>query len=618
MKLSIRSFISKRRKLLSNCASVFASVFLFSAAAGIALYYIWGPGPGYFHADCTDSLLWANASVESGRVFDETYRYAALLPFSAVMWFIPLIKIFGLGMTAQNLGMSIFVLLFCASIWFLCRSSGFGKVWSSTAVFFTTLVLSSSDKLREIMYGHTIYYSVSLLIIFTLSGLFLSAMKTVEKKRFSVGFVIFSLLIMFMCAGTATDGGQVIVIGSLPVIAGFMAERLFCGEDRLFCRKNRAGLVILLSAVIGTAIGIFLLAGWRGENVSASYADAYSGWSAISAWSDNARLFFKQYLTLIGVVEGKESLFSKDSVFSLLRIFVGLMILVIPLVMLVLYRFIKSAGTKIILWAHFVVSAAIMVGFICGKLSGANWRLTPMVGTAAMTSVMGLREFCVYGLEKLRSAKDVSVKETSAGETPYSGADVYPSAAETLFAGAYDEPAAAPSVDYAAEGTASSVATGRVIVRFGAILTAVALLFPCLVFLEIKKMPADYGRDNYKFALAEFLVEKNLKYGYATFWNSQAITVLSDSKTLCREVLATAGDGVYTDFYQSSRNWYKNLDYDNYYVLLSNSEYSKVCNTDSWESWVKDCFVASYSENDGVYPGFVIYVFSENVCEIEE
>ena len=67
---------------------------------GICAYYIIFPAEGYLHSDCTDSLLWANASVESGDVFDENFRYAAMLPFSANLWFIPLIYIFGYSMTA--------------------------------------------------------------------------------------------------------------------------------------------------------------------------------------------------------------------------------------------------------------------------------------------------------------------------------------------------------------------------------------------------------------------------------------------------------------------------------------------------------------------------------------
>ena len=57
------------------------------AAIYLAFYYIYGPGEGYFHSDCTDTIYWANAALEGNGIFDDQYNYAALLPFSTV-WII--------------------------------------------------------------------------------------------------------------------------------------------------------------------------------------------------------------------------------------------------------------------------------------------------------------------------------------------------------------------------------------------------------------------------------------------------------------------------------------------------------------------------------------------------
>ena len=38
------------------------------AALYLALYYIYGPGEGYFHSDCTDTLYWANAAIEGNGI----------------------------------------------------------------------------------------------------------------------------------------------------------------------------------------------------------------------------------------------------------------------------------------------------------------------------------------------------------------------------------------------------------------------------------------------------------------------------------------------------------------------------------------------------------------------
>jgi hypothetical protein len=83
------------------------------------IYFICGPMEGYLHADFTDTIYWANASLESGKIFDPEFRYAALLPFSANLWFTPLIAVFGVSMTTQVIGMSIFAVIFALSLWFM-------------------------------------------------------------------------------------------------------------------------------------------------------------------------------------------------------------------------------------------------------------------------------------------------------------------------------------------------------------------------------------------------------------------------------------------------------------------------------------------------------------------
>ena len=123
-----------RRGPGSIAAGIFLSILIalpVILAVSAAVYYILGPAEGYFHADCSDSLYWANASLESGSVFDKTYNYAALLPFSANLWMTPLIAAFGFGMTAQNIGMIIFVLVFCASLIYFCRKAGMSIGWCS-------------------------------------------------------------------------------------------------------------------------------------------------------------------------------------------------------------------------------------------------------------------------------------------------------------------------------------------------------------------------------------------------------------------------------------------------------------------------------------------------------
>ena len=61
--------------------------------------------------------------------------------------------------------MLLFAVLFFLSLYALARSLGYNLAKTSFIIFAVTMVLSGSDKLREIMWGHIIYYSLGLLFL---------------------------------------------------------------------------------------------------------------------------------------------------------------------------------------------------------------------------------------------------------------------------------------------------------------------------------------------------------------------------------------------------------------------------------------------------------------------
>ena len=546
--------------------SILAAIISFSICA----YYILYPSEGYLHSDCTDSLLWANASVESGAVFDPDFRYAAMLPFSASLWFIPLIWIFGYSMTAQTVGMMIFLVLFSLAAYFMCRSLEWSHTSSFCMMSALLLILSGSDKLREIMWDHVIYYSLALLVIMTGIGLVARLSKQLsrslseecteaDKKRALIKSAIYAALTVILFTGNGTNGFQVIALSTLAVFAAIFAERFFDGKEKLVSKKNLPAAASLALIVVSTLLGLVILKYLKGDKF-ANYTSVYSSFSKLEDWYGNFTAMFESYFSLIGVVaKNGTPLFAKESIPTLVRIIGGIMILVVPAVTLFRYKDIKENSTKIILWTHLAVSAVIIFGFTCGRIGSANWRATPMVGTAIMATVATTREFIL-----------------SAKEEEFFGASA-------------------------------------VKLRLGVCLCAVLILFSAVNANDIRKMPKDYGQDNALHTLADELEARGLEYGYATFWRSQAITLLSDSKVKCRETLVNA-DGIITDYYQSSRLWYEDQPgVDKYFVILSTGELAKVSSTSHWKEITKNSLIENFD-----CAGFHIYVFSENIILLGE
>lgn len=544
------------------------SVVLAILSLGICLYYIVCLSKGDFHSDCTDSLYWANATVESGKVFDENFRYAAMLPFSASLWFIPIIKLFGVTMRAQIIGMSVFLVLFTTAIWFMCRSMNWSVRATCSMISALLLILSGSEKLREIMWGHVIYYSLALLIICVGTGLvfrfekhFAGLVSSAKKKKSIAGAVIFGALTALLFAGNATNGFQMIAIATVPVLAGIFAERFFDGRQKLFSSSSIPAAVMILTVIVSTLCGLVILKLLKGEK-AAGYTSVYSMFSGISDWYGNFTKLFSQFPELIGIsIKKSDRMISKEAIVYLVRLAGMLVITVIPLVGLFGYKKLHDKGTRFVLWVHLSLTAVILFGYICGRISNANWRLTPIIGSSVMATVAIFREW-LDGIF-LKKSTDESENNEKCNEK-------------------------------------------RVCLRLGVILSAVIVMFGAVNFNEIRKMPRDY--EHPLEAVANDLEAHGLEYGYATFWRSQALTMLSDSKVRVRETLVKS-DGVITDYYQSSRLWYEDQPgIDKYFIMLSDDELNTVGDSEYWQEITEKYLIENFETR-----GYNVFVFSRNV-----
>ena len=108
--------------------------------------------------------------------------------------------------------------------------------------------------------------------------------------------------------------------------------------------------------------------------------------------------------------------------------------------------------------------------------------------------------------------------------------------------------------------------------RVAALCLALLLAFSSVSAVTIAKMPKTYGGLNNLHALAAILEAYKLDEGYATFWNSQAITLLSDNKVKVRNI-EVYSSGPKEAFYQGQFDWYKSEGMeDGCFLLVSSNE----------------------------------------------
>lgn len=512
----------KSRAALAVCA-IFAAVSL-----SAVIYYIIYPSAAYFHSDCSDTILWAKASYDSGSLFNKDFGYAAMLPFGGTMLMIPFIGAFGLSLTTHHIGMVLFTLLLFASVFLLCRSLKFSCSLSFAAVGTLALTLCASEKLREIFYEHVIYYSICVFIICVLLSLLIRFKDAFENgKPMKVRVFLIVCTVLFACL-SALDGMQIIATGILPVLFAAVGEAFLDRENKLFAPKNRNSAYYCVICGSAAVIGLFLLSKFS-NGVSAGYAGAYSGYANMQDWLPNLGKFPLHWFELFGVDAAYGmAIFSLDSIINIIRIGAAVVIAVVPIIALICYNKF-DIGSKLLILAHFGLSAVIMFGYVFGILSAANWRLSPMICTGVLVCFAAFR---------------------------------------------------------AAKGHA-------VAFRFSAAAACVLVLMSAVSVKNIAQMDKNGLQLNEKYRLTQLLEERGLNYGFATFWNSQAMTVLSDSRVMTVNVDVNE-NGIAPCPYQTDSAWFEPQEgVENYFVLLSENEVSTLRQTGDWtffELLANDCF----------------------------
>ncbi len=521
------------KKLTSKLFLALSAAFALGAI-GTVLYYIFFPSAAFFHSDCADTILWAQASVEGKTLFNPDFGYAALLPFGGTAVMIPLVAIFGVGMTAQHVGMAIFTLLFFACVFYLCKTMKLGLKHSFFAVGTLALILCASAKMREIFYEHVIYYSIGIAIICVLLSLYL---RVTEEEDLQKRAMLCVAMIVFTFA-SAFDGTQVAASAIFPVLFAGACEIIFSKEN-IFSKKNKTSIFSLVIIAVMTVAGLKVTSALT-QGIGIGYASAYSNYSDMDEWINNLMKLPQQWCELFGVdVYFGMNMFSPESIINLVRIAAALIVALVPVAALIFITKLERPVAMLVL-THFGMTAVIIFGYIFGILSLANWRLSPIICTGVLVCVALMKQVKV----------SIPLK------------------------------------------------------RVAALVGCLFVLFGSVSVKEIVDMPRNGIEQNQYYEVVQFLESKGLNYGFATFWKSQTITVLSDSRV---KVMNTDmnDDGITPCAFQTNRNWFLEQEgVDRYFVLADIGEYFTVINTDD-AKYFEDEPVEIIDELDG----YLIFVY---------
>lgn len=506
----------KRKRII---ATVCITALILLLGLGTVMYYIAGPAEGYMTADSTDSLEWADEYRITGDLVSKEYNYAAILPFGGNQIFLPFLAMFGYSMAAQIGGLLLFAVLLCASLVFLARSIGLG--WFSSAGLASTvmLLMTSSPKLREIMWEHIFYYNLGILFFCVGFGLLMRILRDVDKIKDDQSMFIktairISLLMLF-CVLASTDGLQALACLTLPLISSLVLYCIFKKDTPLISKDNKWHAILTGAILASTLVGVALLF-IISDGVKAGYANSYSAYSSIHDVMNNLFRQVPNWFTLFGVdYEAGDALVSKESIINLIRIATAIILFVVPVAQLVRYRKIENKALKMVLLGHLGVMTFILFACVFGNIGTVNWRLTPLLGTSSIITFLSLLDF-IKNKDVLR--------------------------------------------------------------RVGVILMATVMLCCFTVFTTVWSMPSNYGEKNNWHKVADELEKRDLKYGYATFWWANLTKMIAGDGVEIANIGINNDGTLRPEHYQSRKNGYDDRDTDRYFVIFNEADYRNATN----------------------------------------
>lgn len=517
--------VSAREKyrfdLLSKIIIWVVAAVIFLGTVFVTIYYVTTASKAEFHADCTDTIMWANATAESGHLYDPDFNYACFLPFSTNTVMYPLLHFFGLSMTSHIIGMMCFFVLLTVFMLFMIHemTGNYPMSMVGTAIFLS--ITLSTQKMREIFWGHTIYYSLGILFLVIGAFMYFRLLSTRAKAKSLVKdgknakktnihkILIFVCICLFMLL-TGMDGITGFTLFALPFAGAIFAEQFVNTKTKLLSGKTALVtfrvLVFLIMAVVGNSINNKLLG-----DMTAGYQEANSNFSPMEEWLEHFHNMPFAWMRLLGVQSLQYVKFtSKEGIPNMIFLMASILIAVLPIVATCFYKKFgddrRAKMLRIWIWMHWAVSAVNIMGYVFGVLAAADWRIIPMIGTSLIVSIL----FLSWSITR---KADVS--------------------------------------------------------RLTVILFVPIFMAGMLHCNDVRKMKKDAYKESTQYMLADFLEEQGVNRGYATFWNANSVTVITGESIKVSDVDIN-DSGVHMRHYQSSKKWYEtDPNQDEYFLLLT-------------------------------------------------
>ena len=216
-------------KLLLLAASLLILICFFT--------YTFSPGG---NSDAVEGVVWADASLRSGRVLSPSFVYGYAIPAGANLFMLPYVAAFGIGMLSNVLGMLTFSMVIILTAVFFIRS--FTTDWIYTLSGAAVLISYYWSRYGEDLIHHILHYQLGMVALLGILGCIFRLWREADrKKRRKV-----SVLLAFYTFWAGVNGTVTLAFSVLPVLFAI-------GINTISGQKSTKNGFWMLAVLVGSA-----------------------------------------------------------------------------------------------------------------------------------------------------------------------------------------------------------------------------------------------------------------------------------------------------------------------------------------------------------------------------
>ena len=303
----------------------------------------------YDEYDFLEGVSLAEASLKSGSIINKEFIYYYIIPFGPNLIMMPFVKLLGLSLYANQLGMLVFLCIYVFVVFRLANELFDNKL--ECISFFSFLSLFIYTYIGDNLFHHILVYGIGFVC-------FLGELSCILKICKNNNSIINNVLLILFCLWAASNGIASAVLSNIPILCSLLGVELW----QYYCKKEFRNIIPITMIIVFTVVGLIIFKYYDNNALSlGEYNERFMLDSNINVVHKIQEGILVDILNLFYYNPKGESVFSLKGLWLIFRFGFAFLILLIPLIHCIKAKFINRKQTIFEYDKFFFIIANLLV-----------------------------------------------------------------------------------------------------------------------------------------------------------------------------------------------------------------------------------------------------------------